>query len=60
MSFFGDVTTKKNGFTTRLLDPLNGIMGVMLLVEIADENVSTFAGKRDGYRFSNSTIGAGN
>jgi hypothetical protein len=47
--FLLDVAGKQHGFATRLLDPARGLFGILLLLgQIADRDIRSFAGERDG------------
>ena len=54
-----DVAGDEDGLAAGLLDPGRRLLGVVVLVEVADQDVGTFAGVGDGDGPADAAVGAG-
>ena len=54
-----DVTREQDGFAAGVLDQALGLLGVLMLAEIGDQDVGALARERDGHRAADAAFAAG-
>jgi hypothetical protein len=57
--FFGQVTRIQQRPTLRFRDPAGSVLGIVLLFKVHNRDVRALARKRDGHRFADAAVRAG-